>query len=69
MREVHNGLPMETESDIDGMGEFRGRSRYVNARYHSCGLGIPFLEILERFSDKLGVGFHLIALSESCKYQ
>jgi len=30
----------------------------------SLGLGISLLELLERFSGELGVGFHLVALNE-----
>ena len=44
------------------MWEFHSRSRQ---RQQSRSLRIPLLELLERFSSELWVGFHLVALNES----
>lgn len=53
------------QKSVDGTGGFHSRSRQ---RQHSLSLRIPILELLERLSRELGVGFDPVALDESCEY-
>jgi len=49
------------QKPVEGTKNFHGCSRY---RHQFTNLGIPLLELLERLSGELGVGFHPVALNQ-----
>jgi len=53
--------PKPRQKLVEGTSKFRGYSRY---RHHFTNPGIPLLELLERLSGELGVGFHPVALNQ-----
>jgi len=53
--------PKPCQKLVEGTSKFRGRSRY---RQRIMNPGIPLLELFERFSGKLGVGFHPVTLNQ-----
>ena len=53
--------PKPRQKLVEGTSKFHDHSRY---RHKLTNLRIPLLELLERLSGELGVGFHLVALNQ-----
>jgi len=53
--------PRSCQKPAEGTSKSHGRSRY---RHKFTNPGIPLLELLERLSGELGVGFHPVALNQ-----
>ena len=53
--------PKPCQKFVEGTSKFHGHSRY---RHKFTNLGIPLLELLERLSGELGVGFHPVMLNQ-----
>ena len=53
--------PKPFQNLVEGARKFCGRSRYG---HNFTNPGIPLLELLERLSGELGVGFHLVVLNQ-----
>ena len=53
--------PKSRQKFVEVTTKFHGHSRY---RHKFTNPGIPLLELLERLSGELGVGFHLVVLNQ-----
>jgi len=57
--------PKSCQKSVEGTNKFH---RHSHQRQHLTSLGIPLLELLERFSGELRVGFHSVALNQGREY-